>query len=620
MDYSTKCFEYLVSKISDATEEILSYILDADPDNGANCQWIIDSYEKGQFILPEDIPQIKEEIEKFRKYFGLKRPLPRDGYSFLKEANRKQETKGTTSKEQRKTMFSSTTNQKQESCYAHFKAIKNKFGKQQGMDELFEIIEGSNPTDDPRICIWILETYAEQVVNKFNKKIDMTVDDLVSGNVRKYISVYIDRYPNYTLPTLNPPFVNFGNYTLLKDIINKQVDLVAYTDRDMILIPKNKQMAIYYGQQTSWCTARNDAKNMFDYYDGRGLIYIIFDFKNRKKYQIQLETAQVKDEVDNDVSYDTFNDIIFRTSFKNIFNPLFQTIKNVGSLGKLNEETFNTFIIMAKVFSVFKDQGIKDFLSHTLNSERIMIQDNLDVEHLFEIMIDDKLNTMKNFLFKNKAIQFQTAFDAVNMLNKYTMNNRTKQYELNSTRKNIVKLVNEKIKSDKNPNPLLEMIDMIKKYLSIYMHSPDENEQDEKLSENFEKLKTMARTQMKQSSSKKEKSIDEMILQQDISKLEEYMKVLQNLEYKDLNEYLLFKEFVDKIREDIDLEDMIDLQSFFKSIRNIKNLEKVVGQSNNKNMILGYITLLKAMTNFDFDRIDKFVNQLPNPELVQGEY
>lgn len=620
MDYSTKCLEYLLSNVSDAKEEILSFILEADPDNGANCEWIIDSYVKQQFILPEDIPQIKEEIEKFRAYFGQKRPLPRDGYSYLKIANKKYEDKGTMSKEQRKTMFSSSTKQKQESCYAHFKAIKNKLGNLPGMNELFEIIEASNPTDDPRICIWILETYAEQVVNKFNQRIDMTVDDLISGDVRKYISVYVDQYPNYPLPTLNPPFLIYGNYTLLKDIINKKVDLVAYTDRDMILVPKNKQSAIYYGQQTSWCTARNDDKNLFDTYDKKGLIYIIFDFKNRKKYQIQLESAQIKDELDNDVSYETFKDIIYRTSFKNIFNPVMETIKNIGSIGDLNDKNFDTFVTMAKVFSVFKEQGIKDFLTYTINSDRILIKNALDVENLFKIIMDEKLNSLKNLLFKNKVIEFQTALDAVNMLSKYSIKKMSYYFSLDSTRKNIVKLVNEKLKSDKDSKDLLEMLGMIKNYLSIYENSAYENEQDEQLSEIYTKLMKSARSQMKQSSSKKEKTIDEWIDQQDIEKLEEYMNVLQNLEYKDLNEYLLLKEFVDKIREDIDLSDTLDLQSFFESIRNIKNLEKFVGQSNDKNMILGYINLLKAITNFDFARINKFVNQLPNPDLVQGEY
>jgi hypothetical protein len=82
------CDLYLKSKRElpdDEIHMIVSKLLRADPDpNGVNCEWIIDSYLRNEFIIDEDEERVKDDIMKYKKLFGETESLPKKGYLELK--------------------------------------------------------------------------------------------------------------------------------------------------------------------------------------------------------------------------------------------------------------------------------------------------------------------------------------------------------------------------------------------------------------------------------------------------------------------------------------------------------------------------------------------------------
>ena len=68
----------------------------------------------------------------------------------------------------------------------------------------------------------------------------------------------------------------------------------------LVIVPKTEAAAKWFGKGTKWCTAA-DKDNMFDYYNKRGLLYIVF--WNGKKYQLHFESMQFMDERDQKIEH-----------------------------------------------------------------------------------------------------------------------------------------------------------------------------------------------------------------------------------------------------------------------------------------------------------------------------
>jgi len=64
-----------------------------------------------------------------------------------------------------------------------------------------------------------------------------------------------------------------------------------------IRIPHSKGASQFLGQGTRWCTsARKD--NMYDCYDSRDKLFIIFDKKNKERFQLHIESGAYADSAD----------------------------------------------------------------------------------------------------------------------------------------------------------------------------------------------------------------------------------------------------------------------------------------------------------------------------------
>jgi hypothetical protein len=324
----SSCDKYLRSKNKypekDIPEKdihtIVTKLLRADPDpNGLNCQWIIDAFLKNQFKLDEDELVVREDILKFKNLFGVRRPLPKD-YTEMKKMNREKldkETKKSLAKSQSKTSNTVFTD-----CKSFYKNVKNtlpepyKSYSNEQSDALFKMIENANPAGDFQVCIWIVEEI---------KRGHIKNEDL--NEVKKYLGRYLKL--DLPLPNFYPNFPSYSNYQLVKDTVDKKIDLLSTSDLGILLIPLTTETSCYYGAQTSWCTAQRNEDNTFEEYSKKGIIYIWFDRKLKDKFQFHFEESEFKDRDNEYISKQKLDGFMKHPILSVIFNEgIPRTMKN----------------------------------------------------------------------------------------------------------------------------------------------------------------------------------------------------------------------------------------------------------------------------------------------------
>lgn len=330
---TSKCFKYLKSKSSttDTDDEtlisLLSKLLEADPDTEeANCEWIIDQYLAKQFLL-EDVDRVREDILMFKELFGERRPLPKKGYSEMKVMIREKSGKG-----EKKSVAKTTTKTTGVTftyCKSYFKNVKKTLPDEyknlspDRLEELFQKIQDSNPTDDFQNCIWTVEEM---------KKGNIREEDL--PEVKKYLGKYLKL--GLPLPNFYPNFSRYSNYQLMKDAVDKNVDLLFTGQEGILLIPQTREAACYYGEKTSWCTAQRNEKNMFEKYAKKGNIYTWFDKKLKDKYQFHFEELEFKDRNNDPISKKRFKEFLNHPVLKIIFDEGLEKIKKLNFVSQIN--------------------------------------------------------------------------------------------------------------------------------------------------------------------------------------------------------------------------------------------------------------------------------------------
>lgn len=74
----------------------------------------------------------------------------------------------------------------------------------------------------------------------------------------------------------------------------------------IILIPRTKEAAMYYGKGTKWCTSATN-HNEFNFYNSEGPLYIIINKSNpSEKYQFHFESYQFMNSEDKDIDLKQF--------------------------------------------------------------------------------------------------------------------------------------------------------------------------------------------------------------------------------------------------------------------------------------------------------------------------
>ncbi len=77
-------------------------------------------------------------------------------------------------------------------------------------------------------------------------------------------------------------------------------EVLLETENTLVLSPKTKEAAIFWGRQTRWCTAATQSQNMYRYYASMGPLYVII--VDGEKFQFQIESQQLNDARDRAVS------------------------------------------------------------------------------------------------------------------------------------------------------------------------------------------------------------------------------------------------------------------------------------------------------------------------------
>jgi len=330
MESTSKCLKYLKSKSPDAEDNLislLSKLLQADPDTqGSNCEWIIDQYLNNSFLL-EDVSRVREDILMFKELFGDRRPFPKKGYSEMKVMIREKSGKGEKKSVAKTT--TKTTGVTFADCKSYFNNVKktlpDKYKElpREKLEELFQKIQDANPTNDFQNCIWTVEEV---------KKGNITEENLPE------VKEYLDKYLKLGLPLPNfyPNFLTYSNYQLVKDAVDKNVDLLFTGQEGILLIPQTTETSCYYGAQTSWCTARRDEKNLFEKYSKKGNIYTWFDKILKDKFQFQFEKLEFKDRNNDHISKERFKEFREHPVLKIIFDEGLEKVKKLKLKSQMN--------------------------------------------------------------------------------------------------------------------------------------------------------------------------------------------------------------------------------------------------------------------------------------------
>ena len=140
----------------------------------------------------------------------------------------------------------------------------------------------------------------------------------------------------------NSLYLRMNNYFRFKEIdrSDDQVDKGDYKillDNSVVRIitPFDERAAIYFGQDTRWCTARDDEDNRFNYYNSKGKLYILIPKQPKymgEKYQLHFESDQFMDENDDPVELsfilNRFGDNILDVIPNGLFYVLFNACKS----------------------------------------------------------------------------------------------------------------------------------------------------------------------------------------------------------------------------------------------------------------------------------------------------
>lgn len=96
----------------------------------------------------------------------------------------------------------------------------------------------------------------------------------------------------------------------------------VYEDEEwLVIVPKTEQAACLYGKGTRWCTAATGGKNMFDYYNRQGPLYININKRTGEKFQFHFPTRQFMDEEDEPIGRNLPGKIGMSEGLFNFYSP-----------------------------------------------------------------------------------------------------------------------------------------------------------------------------------------------------------------------------------------------------------------------------------------------------------
>jgi hypothetical protein len=182
-------------------------------------------------------------------------------------------------------------------------------------EDVLEQVENVDPTRNKQFVLWLVK----QLVKR-----QFRLED--APRVTELLNNFIAVKPR--LPVEQRDIGRFDFYKL-DDLIDKTLSTDMEQGRDdtglaatpdtkvlyngplgQLAIPLTREASGALGKKTSWCTARDDDRNMFSTYNDKGPLYVWID-KDGKRYQFHFEAAQFMDSKDRPIDRDTLT--YFRT-------------------------------------------------------------------------------------------------------------------------------------------------------------------------------------------------------------------------------------------------------------------------------------------------------------------
>ena len=129
--------------------------------------------------------------------------------------------------------------------------------------------------------------------NRYNRQLE--VKDI---NQYKNIDQVYDNVKNF----MEDPSQATSKSDAARKVKEKGAEKV-YEDNDwLIIVPKTREAAIYYGKGTKWCTASTRGYNYFERYNNEGRLYININKNTGDKYQFHFESNSFMDAEDKPIT------------------------------------------------------------------------------------------------------------------------------------------------------------------------------------------------------------------------------------------------------------------------------------------------------------------------------
>ena len=197
---------------------------------------------------------------------------------------------------------------------AELKDIYPKYYNDIPQDIFYNIIKTDPTYDEQRsqkmgkYGKWLLNQYRQGNLDMNNlSKVRNTIDFFNRYN-RQLEVKDINQYKN-----IDQVYDNVKNFmedpsqaTSKSDEARKIKEMGAekvYEDNDwLIIVPKTREAAIYYGKGTKWCTASTSGYNYFERYNNEGRLYININKNTGDKYQFHFESNSFMDAEDKPIT------------------------------------------------------------------------------------------------------------------------------------------------------------------------------------------------------------------------------------------------------------------------------------------------------------------------------
>jgi hypothetical protein len=142
----------------------------------------------------------------------------------------------------------------------------------------------------------------------------------------------------------------------IRKIKDTEIDKIFNDEQWLVMIPKTERASCILGKGTQWCTAADESRNMFNSYNSDGPLFVIIDKGSGDKFQMHIESKQLTDAQDREITADNLFDddeggSLYYFFEKRLGLKFYDFILNNGIDKYVNggySETFNDALYAAK--------------------------------------------------------------------------------------------------------------------------------------------------------------------------------------------------------------------------------------------------------------------------------